>query len=426
MRKKKGRILNSCILKNGLLIFFVLAGMFVQAQQINTDSLLIQGYESLKQGKYDLAIKQGYLGKKISPEYLDFQVLIGRVHQLTKSSDSARYYYKKVLGENQAYEEAFLYLINLEFETENYSEAKPVIEQSIKHHPENKTFRMKQLQYFQLIDDFDGERNYLEELSQKYPEDSEIRQRVFWLESRYNSDRIGLQYSLTSFNRDGVGPWHLGTVQYIGERKWGSVLGRINYANRRFQGETLIDGLQFEGETYFFTGDKSYTNISVAYSDDEVFPKWRLGTTYFQTLPKGWEVDLGFRYTYVAETNIPGANLGLGKYVGSYWIHLRSFFQLQNDEVYPAFTLTTRYYYNTRFDYINFILGYGTSPDERVILADLNERVALDSYRIGAGYYRQFGKHILSGIQMVYNNQEYIEDNWQNELEAFFMLHYRF
>src|SRR5690606_27664131 len=238
--------------------------------------------------------------------------------------------------------------------------------------------------------------------------------------------RIGLQYSLTSFNRDGVGPWHLGTVQYIGEREWGSLLGRINYANRRVQGTTLIDGLQFEGETFFFTGDKSYANITAAYSDDEVFPKWRLGATYFQALPKGWEVDFGLRYTYVAETNIPGANLGVGKYVEAYWIHLRSFFQLQNDEVFPALTLTTRYYYNTRFDYVNFILGYGTSPDERVVLADLNQRVALNSYRVGAGFYRQFGRHILSGVQMVYNRQEYIEDNWQNELEAFLMLHYRF
>jgi YaiO family outer membrane protein len=406
--------------------FFVSVCFSGQSQQINTDSLLIQGYESLNQGKYDLALQQAYLGKKISPEYLDFQVLIGRVHQLTTSSDSARYYYKKVLEINPAYEEAFLYLINLELETENFSEAKPVIEQSITHHPENKTFRMKKLQFFQLTDDFEGERTYLEELSQKYPEDSEFRQRIFWLDSRYNSNRIGVQYSITSFDREGVGPWHLGTVLYIGERKWGSVLGRINYANRQSQGETLIEGLQFEGETFFFTGEKSYVNITAAFSDDEVFPKWRLGATFFQTLPKAWEVDFGLRYTYVAETNIPGANLGLGKYVGAYWMHMRSFFQLQNDEVYPAFTLTTRYYYNTRFDYVNFILGYGTSPDERVVLADLNQRIALDSYRIGAGYYRQFNKHFLSGIQVVYNRQEYIQDNWQNEIEVFFMLHYRF
>ncbi|WP_339611431.1 YaiO family outer membrane beta-barrel protein, partial [uncultured Planktosalinus sp.] len=140
---------------------------------------------------------------------------------------------------------------------------------------------------------------------------------------------------------------------------------------------------------------------------------------------KGWEVDIGFRYTYVAKNNIPAGIVGVGKYFGSYWIHLRSFFQEQNKNVYPALTLTTRYYYNTRFDYVNFILGYGTSPDERVILADLNERVDLNSYRAGLGYFRQFGKHFIIGLQLVFNRQEYIEDNWQNEFETFFMLHYR-
>lgn len=411
--------------KNFLVFAVILFGFNLQAQEINTDSLLVSGYESLKQGNYEKAFSEAHLGKKISPEYLDFQVLLGRLHQLTKQQDSARVYYNNVLQKNTAYEEAFLYLINLELETENYGKAQVAVNQAVKVHPENKTFQTKQLQLYQLQNDIAAERDYLETLILKYPDDSEFQQRIFWLDSRFNSDRIGLQYSLTSFDRDGVGPWHLGTVQYIGERKWGSVLGRINYANRQAQGSTLIEGLQFEGETYFFTGQKSYANVGIAYSSDEVFPKWRLGATYFQNLPKGWEVDLGLRYTYVAQTNIPGASLGIGKYMGSYWLHLRSFLQSQNDELFPAFTFTTRYYYNTRFDYVNFILGYGTSPDERVVLAELNQRVALESYRAGAGYYRQFGKHFIAGVQAVYNHQEFIEANWQNELEVFFMLHYR-
>lgn len=405
------------------LIFF--GAQFSFAQKINTDSLLLQAYESLKQKEYSRALKQAHSGKKISPEYLDFQVLIGRVHQLTNQKDSARIYFNRVLKKNTAYEEAFMYLINLEFEEENYENAETVLNNAISVHSENKVFRLKKLQLYQLQQDFESEREYLKELIQIYTDDSELKQRIFWLDSRFNSNRVGLQYSLKNFDRDPVGPWHLGTIQYIGERKWGSVLGRINYAHRRSNGARLIEGIQFEGESYFFTGENSYANVSVGYSEDLVFPKWRIGASYFQTLPKGWEVDLGFRYTYVAQNNIPAGILGIGKYFGSYWMHLRSFFQEQNKNVYPALTLTTRYYYNTRFDYINFILGYGTSPDERVILADLNERVDLKSYRAGLGYYRQFGKHFITGLQFVYNRQEYIEDNWQNEFETFLMLHYR-
>ncbi len=414
--KNKTAIL-SCILLFGFQIF--------HSQKINTDSLLVRAYESLKQKEYNLAIKQAHLGKKLNPEYLDFQVLIGRIHQLTNQKDSARIYFNRVLTKNTAYEEAFLYLINLELETENHENAESVIKNAIIVHPENKAFRIKKLQLYQLQADVEKEREYLKELSSLYPEDSEIKQRIFWMDSRFNSNRIGLQYSLTNFDRDGIGPWHLGSIQYIGERTWGSVLGRVNYAHRRSNGSLGIDGVQFEGESYFFTGENSYANISVGYSDDLAFPKWRLGASYFQTLQKGWEVDLGIRYTYVAQNNIPAATLGVGKYFGSYWMHLRSFFQEQNTNVYPAFTLTSRYYYNTRFDYLNLILGYGTSPDERVILADLNQRVELNSYRAGLGYYRHFGRHFITGIQAVYNHQEYVEGNWQNEFETFIMLHYR-
>ncbi len=414
--------INKPLLLSCLFLFTI---QILFAQKINADSLLVQAYESLKQKEYPEAMKQAHLGKKISPDYLDFQVLIGRIHQLTTQQDSARIYFNKVLEKNTAYEEAFLYLINLELETENYENAEDVINQAITAHPENKSFRFKKLQLYQSQENVEKEREYLKELSSLYPEKPEIQQRIFWLESRFNSNRIGLQYSLTNFDRNGIGPWHLGTIQYIGERKWGSILGRVNYAHRRSNGSLLLDGIQFEGESYFFTGKNNYANISLGYSEDLVFPKWRLGASFFQTLPKGWEVDLGIRYTYVAQNNIPAATVGIGKYFGAYWMHLRSFFQEQDKNVYPAFTLTSRYYYNTRFDYVNLILGYGTSPDERVILAELNQRVNLNSYRAGLGYYRQFGRHIIAGIQAVYNRQKYIEDNWQNEFETFIMLHYR-
>lgn len=408
-----------------LVLIYFLGFQITQAQKINTDSLLQKAYESLKQEDFQKALNQAYLGKKISPEYLDFQVLIGRVHQLTKQQDSARIYFNKVLDQNTAYEEAFAYLISLELETENYEAAKNVIDKAIKQHPKNKTFRLKKLQLYQLQNEIENERGYLGELSILYPQDPEIQQRIFWLDSRFNSDRIGLQYSLTNFDREGVGPWHLGTIQYIREREWGSVLGRVNYTQRLSNGALLLDGVQFEGETYFFTGENSYANFSAGYSDDLVFPKWRLGATYFQALPQGWQVDLGMRYTYVAQTDIPAATLGVGKYIGSYWIHLMSFFQQLDENVYPSFTLTTRYYYNTRFDYVNAILGYGTTPDERILIGDLNQRVELNSYRAGLGYYRQFGKHFILGIQGVYNYQEYVEGNWQNEFETFLLLHYR-
>ncbi|BAO55413.1 YaiO family outer membrane beta-barrel protein [Nonlabens marinus] len=410
------------------LILFVIGAFGIHmahAQKINTDSLLTKAYESLNKKEYDTALQQARLGMKVSPDYLDFQVVIGRTYQLTKQPDSARTYFKRVIEKNNAYQEAFSYLINLELETKNYEAASQVITKAIDAHPENKSFRLKKLSLLQLENKTEKEREYLNELTALYPQDPDLRQRIFWLDSRFNSDRLGIQYSLTSFDRDGIGPWHLGTVQYIRERKWGSLLGRVNYTQRRSNGAVLLDGIQLEGESYFFTSERSYANVSVGYSDDLVFPKWRLGATYFQNLNKGWQVDLGIRYTYVAQTNIPAAIIGVGKYAGPYWFHLTSFLQQQEESIYPALTLTTRYYYKTRFDYINGIIGYGTTPDESVLSGDLDQRVQLDSYRVGLGYYHQLGTNLNAGIQVVNNRQEYREGDWQTELNGFFMLYYR-
>jgi hypothetical protein len=44
-----------------------------------------------------------------------------------------------------------------------------------------------------------------------------------------------------------------------------------------------------------------------------------------------------------------------------------------------TFTLTTRYYFDTKYDYLSMIAGYGTSPDDRVTIGQLEQRVSLTS-----------------------------------------------
>jgi hypothetical protein len=76
-----------------------------------------------------------------------------------------------------------------------------------------------------------------------------------------------------------------------------------------------------------------------------------------------------------------------------------------NKEVNPAFTATARYYFDTKYDYVTVLTGYGSSPDERVSLVDLEQRISLNSYRIGAGYFKQFGNQFITGAQIMINHQ---------------------
>lgn len=405
-------------------LLFATGDGFSQVKDV--DSLLQQALNDVRKNDYQAGLKKSQLGIKLAPDYLDFHLLQGRIYQVTKQNDSARYYFNHVIEKNPAYRDAFVYLINLNIEEQKYDEAMLAADKAIESHPQEKTFYLKKMVVMQLQREEKKEYEYLKTIQLQFPEDDEIKQRIFHLESRFNSDRMGINYSFTTFSRDNYGPWHLTSLQYIRERSWGSLIGRISYADRSSFGESIANGIQYEAESYFFTGKMNYMYVGAAYSDDVVFPKLRLGASYFHNLSKGWEGDLGFRYTEAGGREFKTAVIGVGRYVGSYWINLRSFIQNESDDFYPAFTLTTRYYFETRFDYLTAIAGYGTSPDERTTLGQFDQRIALDSYRFGAGYYRLFNDHYLAGVQAMYNRQEYAPNMKQNELELSVMFQYKF
>ena len=395
-------------------------------QKVNSDSLLYKALNETKLRNYALAKEQARLGVSIAPEYLDFHLLLGRLHQLTGEADSARYYLNHVVDHNPAYMEAFAYLTDLEIQQGNLDRALRHINEGIDNHPDEQSLYFKKIAIFQLEERYKDERTFIEGSLVRFPNNSELRQRLYFLETRNKSDRVGVNYSLTGFDRDGVGPWHLFGLQYIRERGWGTLISRVNYADRQSFGETLASGTQFELESYVFIGRNGYTYISGAYSNSIVFPKTRLGLSYFHNFKNGWESELGSRYVEMGGRHFRSGIVGVGKYLGSYWLNGRAFIQNEGKQFFPAFTFTSRYYFNSRFDYFQAIAGYGTSPDERATLNQFESRVAMDSYRFGIGYFKLWNQHILTGTQMTINHQELLPGLQQKEYELFMMLQYKF
>lgn len=397
------------------------------AQKIDTDSLLVQTVYQINTAKnYPKAIQLGQLGIKIAPDYLDFHIALGRSYMLTKKIDSSRIYFNHVIDKNPQYKEAFIYLTKLELEEKNAPSAIRTIDKALIYYPEEKDFHILKLQAIYLEKEDEKSIAYLNELVQKYPSDKDLKQQLTELKSKTVSDRAGINYNYTTFDRSGTGPWHLLGLQYIRERKKLTLIGRINYADRRSLGESINSGLQYEFETYFKNNKKSYSFANMAYSNDIVFPKLRMSYSYFHNFTKGWESETGIRYTKTIDKDLYAAVFGVGKYIGSYWFNLKSYVQIDQDKIYPAFSAAARYYFDTKYDYATIITGYGTSPDERVTLGQFQERLALDSYRIGAGYYKLFLQHYCVGLQGIYNHQEYIPNKFQNEMDIFLSIQYKF
>ncbi len=414
-------------LKFTYLLFALLLQFSFYGQKLNTDSLLVVTNKLINVKKdYTKAIELGHLGIKHAPNYLDFHIALGRAYRFTNEIDSARYYFNYVITKNTNYKEAFTYLTQLEIDERNFNNASVVIDKAITIHPEEKDFYMLKLRVVNMENDDKKTLDYLNVLAKKYPTDKNIKDQIFDLKLKSNSDRIGINYNLTTFDRPGVGPWNLTSIQYVRQRKLITLIGRVNYTNRESFGQMISSGTLYELESYVKMTKKTYSFVNIGLGNDNVFPKLRLNYSFYSSLGKRWENEIGIRYNKTITTENYSAVIGFGKYIGAGWLNLRSYMQLGQKKPYPSLSATYRYYFNSKYDYFSLNAGFGTSPDERETISQFDQRISLNSFRIGAGYNKVFLKKLLLGTQIGFNRQEYNSNSYQNELNTSIQLQYQF
>ncbi len=416
------------IMKFKIILFLICVCGTVFAQKINTDSLLVVTNNILKsdQKDYFKAKKIAHQCLKVAPDYLDFHIALGRIHKSEKNIDSARYYFQHVIDANPKYKEAFVFLSRTELDAKNNEAALATINKGIAIYPEEKEFYLVKLQIINSEENPKNSIEYVEFLSVKYPEDVILKSQLRDLKSTIKSNKIGINYSFTNFSRDNYGPWHLSSLYYMKQFNKFSLGGRISYIDRRINGASANSGYFYELESYFKTSKKSYSFANIGFSEGKVFPEFRFLYSYYFTLGKGFETEIGYRYNQQQDVKLSSGILAVGKYFKNNWINLRTSFLISEPKLYPSFSSTFRHYYNTKYDYFSLNIGYGTSPDERETLTQFQDRIALTSYRFGAGYSKLFAKKYIIGLQTSFNNQEYFPEKFQNEYNISIDLTYLF
>jgi YaiO family outer membrane protein len=415
--------LKTIILIGSLLVQF---GLFAQ-KKMDTDSLLTVTNRYLNVDKNYSEVKRlGHMGHKLAPTYYDFHIALGRACRFTNELDSARYYFNQVIVNTTKYKEAYIYLAQIEIETKNASKSKIVLDQALKIYPDEKEFYWLKLSAIEMENDDPQTMVYLKQFEAKFPNDASIKSRILDLKLNSNSDRIGIGTTLTTFDRSGVGPWYLSTIQYIRQRKKVTLIGRLNYSDRQSYGNSIGNGTLTEVESYVKWNKKHYSFGNFGIGSTPLFPKLRLNYSSFFSFASKWELELGMRYNKNSTTENYSSAIGLGTYIGSGWLNLKSYLNLDSQKKYPSFTLSYRYYLNSRYDYYTASMGYGTSPDERETLSQYEQRIALNSYRVGLGYSKVLYKKYILSLLGNYNRQEYFPKKYQNELSATLQIHYLF
>jgi YaiO family outer membrane protein len=317
-------------------------------------------------------------------------------------------------------------LSQTELDAKNKEAALATINKGITIYPEEKEFYLVKLQVVNSEEDAKKSIEYLEFLNAKYPEDIALKNQLRELKSSINSNRIGTGYSFTHFSRDNYGPWHLSNINYMKQFDKFSLGSRISYIDRKINGSSANFGYFYEVESYFKTSKKSYSFANVGFSEGKVFPEFRFLYSYYLTLGKGFETEIGYRYNHQQNMKLSSGILAVGKYFKNNWINFRTSFLISEPKLYPSFSSSFRHYYDTKYDYFSFTAGYGTSPDERETLTQFQDRIALTSYRFGAGYSKLFAKKYVIGVNTGFNNQEYFPERFQNEYNISIDLTYLF
>ncbi|MEO8171980.1 MAG: YaiO family outer membrane beta-barrel protein [Sediminibacterium sp.] len=120
-----------------LTLLSLLVTVMLYSQDTTTsDGLLVEARKAAFDNN-DYTKAKAYLNKalKLSPDYADVKIFLGRIYTWTKNYDSGRMYFRQVITSNPDYADAAIAYSDLEYFSDNYDKALEVTRSGLKNNP---------------------------------------------------------------------------------------------------------------------------------------------------------------------------------------------------------------------------------------------------------------------------------------------------
>lgn len=219
---------------------------------------------------------------------------------------------------------------------------------------------------------------------------------------------VGADVGYVNFNDD-INPWTLASVSMGHRDARGSLIGRVNVANR-----FSTTGAQVEADAYPALGRSTYAYLNAGYSSSVIFPEWRLGGEIFTNLPNAYEASLGVRQLRFSGTPVTLFTGSVGKYIGNYWISARPYLRSKDSGLSSSLGVTVRRYYETADEFIGARFSYGSTPSDRVIATELARTSALAAGVHGS---RRLSTGLFGTWALGYEREEIVTGTFRNRVE---------
>lgn len=378
---------------------------FSNQQAVDLDKMFKSARDLAFQGDRKKAkeICKNILKKK--PEYQGVRIFLGRIYSWDKEYDLARRELLLVIQENPSHLDAISALIDVEYWANDFVKALMYCDEGLKKDPNHRDFLYKKAQIFETQGKYEeaSENIYLLlKMDSGHTDAQELLNRIQFSTQLFETK---VKYGYDHFKRgeEDFGPWHLVSFDLSKKLKWGTVIGRINYANRNF-GSLSKSGPQFEIDLYPSITKGFYAYVNGGYSSSSVFPKYRFGGELYKSLPSGFEISAGARYLDFSTATVLIYTGNLGKYYKNYWFSLRPFITSKTSGIDISGILLIRKYQNNPGNCISLLLGIGSSPIELFFLEDIER---LNSYKIGLEIVQMVSRSTLIEIQIRFEREEF-------------------
>ena len=402
-------------LKYFTVFFFCLfLNLQANAQEYGSDELFTMARNAaFEEDDYPKAIKLAKQALDQSPDYTGIRIFLGRVYTWSKKTDSARVEFERVLKDNPGHEDGSFAYGSLEYWNDDSPKALQIVNTGLEAHPDSENLLLLKAKVLRDLKEYKLAQEANSKLLKINPNNTEARSLSQRLTTLAAKNQIGATYDFVYFDEQFDDPWHLASIDYSRQTKLGSVVARVNYANR-----FNTNAFQFEVDAYPSISETFYAYVNAGISDNAgIFPEYRAGFSLYANLPWALEAEAGFRLLgFDDATWIYTASIG--KYYKSFWFNLRTFLTPSNSSVSQSYSFMTRYYLGGADDYLSLRIGTGLSPDNQTnnILYNNGNQYRLKSNNISLGFRKTLWATNVVFIETGLENQEYQQGETGNQL----------
>lgn len=330
------------------------------------------------------------LGKKILeslPAYDDVSLYMARIYGWESNYDSAYAVIDSVLARSPELMEAYEILVDLAYWENDWAKMEEYAARALELDPDSEAFQAKYL------------------LAKNRPgSDREVAE-LFVL---YTYDHFRFPYRRN---------WHMLTVGGNIPVKPGTLIPYVNGGYHPGLDNPSSD-IQLNLDAYFHLGKRNYAMAGYGISPGGVvnfLPQHRAALEIWQVLPKGFGLSAGLRYFYW-DRHFTFLTLSGEKYAGNYWFAFRSYLFYKEYGISGSYYLSARRYFENKYNHVTLTLGYGTAPDEPLLVVSDLDRLKALSARIE--FSRQVSQNLRMSLMTGYAYEAYAEMLYRNRLDV--------